>query len=64
MSLQQFSLSKRAVLFIVASIAAFMMTVVFVVRPIYGYGMPVAWFVLGCTCLTLINYKRQPNPSA
>ncbi|MCC7450830.1 MAG: hypothetical protein IT324_25670 [Anaerolineae bacterium] len=62
MQLLQFSLSKRAILFIVASIAAFLMTVVFVVRPTYGYGMAVAWFVLGCTCLTLINHKPQTNP--
>jgi len=64
MQLLQFPLTKRAILFAVASIVAFMMTVVFTVRHSHDYGMAVAWFVLGCTCLTLINQKRQTNHEA
>lgn len=61
MQLLQFPLTKRAVLFSVASVVAFMMAAVFAFRPTYGYGMALSWFVLGCTCLTLINQKRQTN---
>ncbi len=61
MQLLQFPLTKRAILFAVASVAAFTVALVFAVRPTHDYGMAVAWFVLGCTCLTLINHKRQNN---
>ena len=64
MQLLQFPLTKRAILFTVASVVAFMMTVVFAIRHSHDYGMAFAWFVLGCTCLTLINHKRQANPGA
>jgi len=64
MQLLQFPITKRAILFTVASIIAFTMTLIFTVRHSHDYGMAVSWFVLGCTCLTLINHKRQTNTSA